>query len=364
MLNLIRIVASLFLFMNSCLAFSQGKSISINQDNKNRTCKDSLYIKDYSEQFMFGVYTSAPTLQERITTTDSKLGKYNSDFKGNLTSTFGFNVGYKVLGFSYGFKLPVNPNSIDSLGKSSYAVLGLKIRKKALTLSLDYRRYQGFYDASTTNFNKSLPDSTPFNIRPDMAVKSYSATGIWNFSWKRYSFSAPITYCDRQVKTRFGFLLKTDLSYLRLSSDSSFISSSQRVAFADFGNVKAIDAIVFKTGPGIGMNLVFFKRMYFSLNLFVMHNNVLYRYTDDANKMSVWRYNSNYFLEGGAGLGYSSKHFYVGLRAGGENNVVSVKGARIQTTFGTVCLDLGFRMKAPKILSKTWEKTLTRYIGI
>ncbi len=197
-----------------------------------------------------------------------------------------------------------------------------------------------------------------------MAIKSYSATGLWNFSWRKYSFAAPITYCDRQVKTRCGFMLKADASYLQLSSDSSFISPEQKIAFPDFGNVKTVDAIVYKTGPGFGMNLIFFKRMYFSLNLFVMHNNLIYRYTDETNKQTIWRYDSNYFLDGGTGLGYSSKHFYVGLRANGENNVVRLQGAKIQTTFGSVYFDLGFRLNAPGILRKGWEKTMTRYLHL
>jgi hypothetical protein len=362
--HLTKSLTLVFLFLLSSLSYAQENIININDDNKHPGSKDSLYIRDYSELLMFGIYTSAPTLEKKITPVDTKMGKYSSDFRGNLTGTLGFSIGYKVLGFSYGFKIPVDPTSIDSLGKSSYSTLGLKVRKKAFTLSLDYRKYQGFYDSYTTNFNTSLPDSTPFYIRPDMAVKSYSATGLWNFSWKKYSFSAPITYCDRQVKTRCGFLLKADISYLGLSSDSSFISATQQVAFSDFGRVKTVDAVVYKTGPGFGMNLVFFKRMYFAMNLFVMHNNLIYRYTNETNNQSAWRYDTNYFLDGGAGIGYSSKHFYVGLRASGENNVIRLQGAKVQTTFGVVCFDLGFRLKAPGVLRKSWEKTLTRYLGL
>ena len=51
-------------------------------------------------------------------------------------------------------------------------------------------------------------------------------------------------------------------------------------------------------------------------------------------------------------------------RAGGENNVVRLNGAKIQTTFGTVCLDLGLRLNAPKFLHRTWHRTATRYLGI
>jgi hypothetical protein len=354
---------SFFLF-SSLLAFPQQSGIAFNEDNKKPGIKDSLFIRDYSELLMFGIYTSAPYMNMNMLPVPDSLGSYGSNFKGNYSGTFGFNFGYKVLGVSFGFKLPADPGSIDSLGKSAYSVLGIKIRKKALTLSFDARKYKGFYDASTRNFNTSLPANAPFIIRPDLGVLSYSGTAIWNFAWKRYSFSAPLTYCDRQVKTRVGFLLKTDLSYLNIYADSALVSKSQGSAFPEFSHVKSIDALVFKTGPGLGMNLVFFKRMYFSLNLFLMNNTLIYRYNSEAGNQSGWRGNTNYFLEGGAGFGYSAKHFYVGIRAGGENNVVRLSGTKIQTSFGTVCFDMGIRLKAPKMLNRIWQKTATRYLGL
>ncbi len=351
-------------FLICTLSKAQENAISFRSDEKKRARKDSCYIRDYSELLMFGVYTSAPFMSMKMNTLTDSLGKYNSDFQGNYSGTFGFNVGYKVLGVSFGFKLPVDPATIDSLGKSAYSSLGIKIRKKAFVISFDYRKYKGLYDANTQNFNTTLPSKTPFIIRPDMGIRSYSGTAIWNASWRRYSFSAPVTYCDRQIRTKLGFLLKVDFSYLQLYSDSSFISKAQQVAFSEFSKVHSIDALVFKTGPGMGMNLTFFKRMYISMNLFLMNNNLIYRYTNDLNQESKWRSNVNYFLEGGAALGYSAKHFYIGIRASGENNVVRLSGTKIQTSFGTVCLDMGFRIKPPEILRKTWNKTLTRYLGL
>lgn len=355
---------TLLLIKLSLPLLGQDNAISFKDTNTNKTKKDSTYIKDYSNLLMFGVYTSGPFMTMKINGPTDSLGKYNSNFQGNYTSTFGFNVGYRILGFSFGFRLPVDPSTIDSLGKSAYSTLGLKIRKKALILSFDYRKYKGFYDENTQNFNTTLPSNTPFYIRPDMGLRSYSGTAIWNFTWRKYSFSAPITYCDRQIKTKIGFLLKADISYLQLYADNSFLSNEQQNAFPDFYTVKTIDAMVFKTGPGMGMNLTFFKRMYLSMNIFLMNNNLLYRYTNESNNASRWRSNSNYFLEGGGGLGYSAKHFYIGIRASGENNVVRLSGAKITTSFGAVLLDLGFRIKAPGILEKTWKKTITRYLGM
>ena len=351
------ILVIIFLFL-SCISFAQGK-----KEKKKASARSDKHILDYSSLLMVGIFTSTPTMEIKMNPIVDSLGKA-SDFKGNFSSTFGFSVGYRAVAVSYGFKLPADPASVSSMGKTAFNILHIKIRRKPFIIALDHRRYKGFYDAYTSNFNKTLPKETPYYIRPDMSVKSYSANIICNFTWKKYSYTAHVTYNDRQIKTKVGFLLKADISSIQLHSDSSFISVNQRPAFPYFYNIHSIDAYVFKSGPGIGMNIVLFKRIYFAMNLFLMSNNLIYRYTDDSDTKSVWRYNANAFFEGGVGLGYSAKHFYIGLRAGGENNVMSLKGTKIQTSFGTVCLDLGVRLNSPKPLRKAWEKTLTRYLGL
>jgi hypothetical protein len=349
----------LILLFLSCIGFAQDTK----EKNKS-SLRSEKHILDYSDLLRIGIFTSTPTMEIKMNPTLNNLVKSSSDFKGNFSSTFGFSIGYRGVGISYGFKLPADPASVSSMGKTAFNVLSVKIRKRPFLITLDHRKYKGFYDAYTSNFNKTLPKETPYYIRPDMAVQSYSANLVCNFNWKKYSFSSHITHIDRQIKTKIGFLLKADISYIQLSSDSAFLSFNQRTAFPYFYNIHKIDAYVFKSGPGIGMNLVVFKRIYFALNLFLMSNNLLYRYIDDSDNKSIWRYNSNAFFEGGVGLGYNAKRFYIGIRAGGENNVMSLKGAKIQTSFGSVCLDIGVRLNSPKLLRKVWEKTLTRHIGL
>jgi hypothetical protein len=112
------------------------------------------------------------------------------------------------------------------------------------------------------------------------------------------------------------------------------------------------------------MNLVFFKRMYLSINVFLMSNSLVYRYTEEGDNYTSWKYNVNYFLEGALGLGYNSKRFFMGFRVGGDNNVMRIQGASVKTNFGTASIDMGYRFNAPGFFKKAWNRTLTRYLRL
>lgn len=330
---------------------------------KNRRA-DTLYIRQYPEFLTLGIFTATPYMTIGMSPLEDSLSKFASAFEGNYSAALGFSFGYRALGFSYGVRLPLDPLEEDQMGKSSFKIFNVKIKKLPFIINLTYRRYNGFYDANTKEYDSTASADKPYSIRPDLTFRTYSGSSIINLSWRRYSYSAPINYSDRQIKTRFGFLMKGAVSYLQLFSDTSFISYYQSPYFPDFYKVKSIDAVVFKYGPGIGMNLVFFKRMYLSINLFLMGNNLIYRYTEEDDHLTSWKYNVNYFLEGALGLGYNSKRFYMGFRIGGDNNVMRIQGAEIQTNFGSASLDMGFRFNTPGFFRKAWNRTLTRYLRL
>jgi hypothetical protein len=330
---------------------------------KNRRA-DTLFIRQYPEFITLGLFTATPYMTIGMEPLNDSISKYASTFEGNYSAALGFSFGYRALGFSYGVRLPLDPIDEGQMGKSSFRIFNVKIKKLPFIINLTYRRYNGFYDTNTKSYDSTTTEEKPYSIRPDLTFRTYSGSMICNLSWRRYSYSAPINYADRQIKTRIGFLMKGAVSYMQLFSDTSFISNYQIAYFPDFYKVKSIDAIVFKYGPGVGMNLIFFKRMYLSINLFLMSNSLVYRYTQEDTHRTGWKYNVNYFLEGAVALGYNSKRFYMGFRVGGDNNVMRIQGAQIQTNFGSVSLDMGFRLNAPEFFRKAWNRTLTRYLRL
>ncbi len=217
---------------------------------------DSLYVRHYPTLLTLGLFTATPYMSIGMSPLTDSLSNYGSAFEGNYSGALGFSFGYRTVGFSYGVRLPLDPIGEGQMGKSSFKIFSIKIKKLPFNISLDYRRYKGFYDANAMEYTPTATKENPYSIRPDLTFRTYSGNLICNFSWRKYSYTAPINYAERQLRTRVGFLMKGAVSYLQLFSDSAFISNYQIAYFPDFYPVKSIDAIVLKTGPGLGLNLV------------------------------------------------------------------------------------------------------------
>src|SRR5690606_19100906 len=119
------------------------------------------------------------------------------------------------------FKTPLGPSEDSKKGRSASTGITLRIRKPRITLAAEYRRYQGYYDSNAYSY---LPEDSVSNhyIRADMNYKNIGVNGIYNFSWRKYSYNAPLTYVERQLKSRIGFLIKGGANYTTIySSDST-----------------------------------------------------------------------------------------------------------------------------------------------
>jgi hypothetical protein len=362
-----KFLTSILLLLNLHLLHAQdadSTSDSTVGQKKKRPGLDTLYIRQYPDYLMLGLYSTTPIMSIQVNPLEDSLARYGSHFLGNFSNSLGLNFGYRSVGFRFAVRVPIDPSSVDQLGQTMYRLLSLKIRKMPFILSLDYRKYNGFYDDNSANHDSTITHAKPYHIRPDILFKSYSASMLLNFSWRKYSYTAPVTFNERQIKTRFGFLLNSNFNYIRYSADSSFVMPTQNPFFQDFMNVRSIDALILKVGPGVGMNLVVFKRLYFAMNVFFMGNALLYRYENESSAASRWRSNVNVFYEGSSAIGFNSERFYLGIRLSADNNLMRIKGANIRTNFGSASIDMGFRFNTPGFFRKAWDKTLTRYLKL
>lgn len=194
-------------------------------------------------------------------------------------------------------------------------------------------------------------------VRSDLNYKNIGINGIYNFSWKKFSYNAPLIFVERQLKSRIGFLVKGGINYTTIySSDSTILSPMQTDAFESFYGIKSIHALLLKAGPGVGVNIVLWKRFYFSLNYFIMGNFIEYQYDTNNKGYSSWYANANLYTETATGLGYNSKRLYAGISFNGDINIMHIKSASIKTNFASASITLGYRFNAPRFLDKGWKK--------
>jgi hypothetical protein len=363
MQNRIYILSLAFLILISGQCISQ-ESRHI-KDASKLVGVDTNYIVTYPQLLTLSMYTASPVMEVSVTPVNKNISSYGSDFRGNFSNILGFTFSYRNVAINLGFKTPIGPGKDSNKGNSAHTALIVKIQKPWLSMAVDYRRYTGYYDNNVAQY--TTPSEQHFYyVRPDVRFKNIGVNGVYNFSWKKYSYNAPlIIFSERQLKTRIGFLIKSGLNYTTISSsDSTILSRTQTSVFTSFDDIKSINAILLKAGPGVGVNLVLFKRFYFALNYFVMGNFIEYTYATQTNGASKWQGNTNFYTESATSFGYNSKRLFIGITANGDINVMRIQNASIKTNFASAGITLGYRFNTPDFFSKAWSKTLTKYFKL
>jgi len=347
----------IFMFLFVCM--HMHAHAQQNSRDKIKSVPDTNFIISYPQYISLGIYTASPLMQIIVDPVNKDYDKYKSDFRGNFSDLLGFTFSYRSIYIHYAFKTPFGPSEDSRKGRSTSTGITLRIRKPRITMAAEYRRYEGYYDDNIASY---LPhDSGAYYVRPDIHYKNIGLNGIYNFSWRKFSYNAPLTYNERQLKSRIGFLVKGGINYTTIySTNSTILSPVQTNNFTSFNDINSIHALLLKAGPGVGINLIVFRRFYFSLNYFIMGNFIEYQYGTRSDENSSWRGNANIYTETSTGFGYNSKRLFAGISFNGDINIMQVKGASIKTNFASVSLSLGYRFSAPVFFKKGWNNTVEK----
>jgi hypothetical protein len=192
-----------------------------------------------------------------------------------------------------------------------------------------------------------------------MVSKEFQFEVLYNFSRKKYSYIAPINFSQRQVKSRTGILLKGVVYHNQVAGDSTIIDSRQQQQYEmDFSEAKVLRTLSIKVAPGIGSNLVFLRRIYFSVAAFTSFDLYLYKYLKNVDDKVKGKQAFVLVLDGKACLGYQSQRLYAGLKYEAERRGASLKGINVNAIYSYMGIEFGYRFDAPHIVKKVYKKTM------
>jgi hypothetical protein len=320
---------------------------------------DTNYVKSYKNQLTMGVFIAAPISTLTLTPKDSTIRP--TTYKTNMASIIGFTVGYKSIYASVGFRAPIEASQSSKLGKTYFKAFAIGTQKTRFSIRFDYRKTSGFYNSDSLVYNTSTQTNN-YLKRADVNTKQYMLSGLYNFSWKKYSYLSSFNFSEHQLKTRVGFIIKSSFSSNHLKSDSSLINLTNTAPVSD--GIQQLNYTSFIVGPGMGLNVVVAKRVYFSLMLFLSYNFVGYKLIDNNNNTLYKSTSITAFFEQRVALGYHSKRFYAGLKFTADQIQVQTTDYKVGNLFGALTLDVGYRFNAPGILKKVYSKTFTKYLGM
>jgi hypothetical protein len=315
---------------------------------------DSLYIKIYPDYLSISAHVLSPAIGMDIGPgTTHAIGALK--LRTSIGDILGFSATYRFVGVGFAFLLNSGAPSQDDYAKSRYRTVTIKYNSKAHSLQFKYLRFKGLTDIEHP---PGMDPSNGYIKRPDIVNKEFQFEGLYNPRWKKYSYIAPLTFSQRQIKSSTGFLVQTGVYYSQLSSDSALVDQGKAKYYGDFKEVKVIKTLSIRVAPGLGSNFVFFKRYYLSLAAFPSYDLYFYKYLQDSDEKAKGRQTFIFVLDGKASLGYHSERLYGGLRVEAERRSASLHNIDMNTMYTYLGVEFGYRFNTPRIIKKVYRETM------
>ncbi len=322
-----------------------------------RTPVDSLYVKTYPNYLSVAAHGLLPKIYLDLNPIGPK-GKNkdaSSEFRTNVNTIIGFSGSYRFVTAGFAVALKSNPTNDEGYTHTRYHTATIKYNSAKYILQFRYMKIKGLTDVNQSNNQDS---TQKYSTRGDIIMKEYHFEGIYNFSWRKYSYIAPIDFTQRHVKSRIGFLLKTGIYNNQLFADSNLLSVRQREYFEGFDNIKKMIGYSVKLAPGVGTNIVFMRQFYISASVFAPYNLYFNRLYNTDNHLAKKETSLQLVLDGTVSVGYQSKRFYAGARYQGESKGAKLQYISFTTVYSYFGIDVGYRFQPPHAVKKVYKETM------
>src|SRR5690349_11799439 len=127
------------------------------------TQNDSVYYRKYNESLIISLYQSFAR-QYDITIEEKFLpdtGKSALHYYSDANIVTGIAVDYDKFGLAVGFRSKPPKDAVRK-GSNNYFNLALNVGGVKWRLESSYRRYRGFYDANTADYDTTFKDGSPY----------------------------------------------------------------------------------------------------------------------------------------------------------------------------------------------------------
>lgn len=264
------------------------------------------------------------------------------------TSLFGFSITPSFIA--------IQPNS-KKTGTSDFNDFQFNIYAKRFFYDISLQLYSGFY-LNNTHAYKEFQDVEHYYKRPDLDAISGNFNIYYVFNNKKFSFRAPFSFTQSQIKSAGSVVIGTYLSNFAFTAESSVIDSRLNSSFKDFPSMKSGNS--FSTGLSLGYayTYVLKKKFYVSTALIPGLG---------TNKINLERMDSTVFtgkndvsvkLKFTFGIGYNTDKWFLGWMLLTDNYYSSSSSTPIGISYQVSKLRffVGRRFNAKKMEDKILKK--------
>jgi len=310
---------------------------------------DSLFIKLYPNYLSAGTHLLMPAFY--INLISRQTGKA-VNFRTNIDDVVGFNVSYRYVSAGFAFLSKPLMRQRPGYGPTSYHTATINYNGTLYSFQFKYVKLLGMTDINNPGY------AGAYTTRSDLSLKEYYFTGLYNISWRKYSYHAPLDFSERQVKSRGGLLLKTGVHYSEFVGDSSLVSTGNEADFSNFNSVRGIRRFSVQVSPGLGGTHVVARRFYIAAALFLSNDLYFYRYIDADGKPAGKRERYVIGIDGYASAGFQSKRFYAGIKYEVSGRQAMLRDVQLNSFVTYTGVTLGYRFNTPDAIRKFYKKTM------
>ncbi|MCD0488071.1 DUF4421 domain-containing protein [Pedobacter sp. MC2016-14] len=319
--------------------------ISLQAQIKLHRLPDSVYLEKFDDWFVI-----KPSIVNTSEALIAKTGNYNIVLEPNTNEIVRTYFNYQFISFYIDYvphSLLTNTDDVQK-GSTKISTLGGSINTRHWFADFNFSHTKGYYVQNTKDFRADWRDSDPYLQVPDLHVTSYDATIGYNTN-SHLSLPASVSQTERQLKSAGAFLPKTVFRYYIVDDRTPTANSNEKSK-----NIQAL------FGAGYQYTFVLKSSVYL-VGAFTPAFGYIHTSVQNKSASGVYRFTQRgpiYQWDGKFGLGYNSHRFFAGtyltaVSAKYSQGLTSAENGNANLFFQ---LFVGFRIKAPKFISNSYNK--------
>lgn len=322
---------------------------------------DTNYIYKFGNNIMaIEPWVAVPTFEFRFEPLDDSLAEKSSSYEPYLRDVTGFDINYRAVSLSIGFKGPIIPENEKIYGKTQYSILKLRLNTSPFVFEFYHNVFKGFSDANTPSYDSLQTDDKPFIKRPDLSMRYTKAKAFYIFNHKKFSYGAAYSFTEQQKQSQATFFAVSHIYRMRANADSAIFNRGQEGFFGNYQNLKSFQVYSLGLGPGFSGTFVL-KKWFASFGLYLMGDFQYHNTVDNKGQRISTGWRPTLLGDVFFSVGYNAKRFYTGLVARGDRTMISLPGMNASTVYYSTVLSIGFRFNAPKIVGTVYDNSPLKY---
>lgn len=255
----------IFFVLFSQLFYSQDKTdsqISIAKKNRNW---DTLKYHKFERVFIVGLFQQFRNFSidfKQLINKDS-LGISNNSYLAESQLIGGVVLNYDKFSLSFGTR--TQPQQFNAgKGYTKTFNIGFNIGDNRWVSENYYRRFAGFYNKSTQNFDTTFKSTGNYYLQPGLTSSLLMSRFMYFTHYDRFSFKSGFGCNYRQLRSSATWIMGGSFNVFTLYNDSSIFPIQTRKMYNDYANLKGFHSVNISANFGGAATIVIFKALFVS----------------------------------------------------------------------------------------------------